>query len=302
MSQKIEFLKVRDFGELITDTFVFIRQNLKQLLICFFTFCGFFLLAYTLFAALQQIKVATTVNSAFHDPNLYQPTSIFGSDRFAFFGIEYLLSMLMLVLNYVAMHVTMFSYICIYKEKGNVPPTPQEVWGYFKYYFFKILGSSILLGILLIFATALCLIPGIYLWPIFSLIIPIMIFENTSFGYAFNRSFKLIKDNWWTTFGALFVMGIIVYVISLVIVMPAALINMVNLLMHATKGAHLSVITSIVTAVLGGIAHIFYFLPLILVSLCYFSLTEQMDSTGLMGRIDQLGTTGPDNSSPTEEY
>jgi hypothetical protein len=302
MSQKIELQKVRDFGELITDTFVFVRQNLKQLLACFFIFCGFFLLAYTVFAALQQIKVATTVNSAFHDPNLYQPTSIFGSERFAFFGIEYALSMVMLMLGYVAMHVTIYSYMCIYREKGNETPTTEEVWGYFKYFFFKVLGSGILLTVLISFASLLCLVPGIYLWPIFGLVIPIMVFENTSFGYAFNRSFRLIKNNWWTTFGALFVMGLIVYVISFVIVMPAAAVNMVNLFLHAAKGTHLSIVTSILTAILGGIAHIFYILPMVLVSLCYFSLTEQMDSTGLMGRIDQLGKTGPDNTSHLEEY
>jgi hypothetical protein len=37
----------------------------------------------------------------------------------------------------------------------------------------------------------------VYLSPILALILPIMVMENTSFGYAFNRSFVLIKENWW---------------------------------------------------------------------------------------------------------
>ena len=42
MPSKIELLKVRDFGEIITDSFGFVRQNFKQLVKCFFVFSGFF--------------------------------------------------------------------------------------------------------------------------------------------------------------------------------------------------------------------------------------------------------------------
>ena len=302
MSQKIELLKVRDFGELISDTFLFFRENLKPLLSCFFIFCGFFLLASALFSSLQQIKIADLATSSLNDQNLFQPKSLFGSDKFAAFGIEYLLSMIMIVLNYVAMHVVIYSYICLYREKGNIPPTTEEIWGYFKYFFLKILGSGILLVLLLIVATLLCFFPGVYLYPILALVFPIMIFENTTFGYAFNRSFRLIKNNWWTTFGAIFVMGLIVSFASAIIVLPTSLLNAGNLFLHIGKGTHFSVIISVITAVLTSLCHVFYILPLILMSLCYFSLTEQLDSTGLMGRIEQLGNTGPDSNTPTEEY
>ena len=43
MIQKVEFRKVRDFGEVISDTFLFMKQNFKPLFKAFFYLCGFFL-------------------------------------------------------------------------------------------------------------------------------------------------------------------------------------------------------------------------------------------------------------------
>ena len=45
-------------------------------------------------------------------------------------------------------------------------------------------------------------------------------------------------------------------------------------------------------------------LPTITVAICYFSLTEQKDNTGLLDRINNLGNTNPDTLDPLspEEY
>ena len=54
----IELSKTRDFGEAISDSFLFVRQNLKLLLSAFFIFCGFFLLAGTVIGIMQQMKAS----------------------------------------------------------------------------------------------------------------------------------------------------------------------------------------------------------------------------------------------------
>jgi hypothetical protein len=299
MTQKLELQKIRDFGELITDTFIFIRQNFVPLLKCFFIFCGFFLLAGAIFSAIQQGKLADQLNgfAVFRTDNRIRQTGPFGM-----LGVEYFLSLLFVLLSYIAMHVTVYSYICLYKVKGNVPPTPEEVWGYFKYFFFKILGSGILLSLLLLVGFILCIIPGIYLYPIMALIFPIMIFENSSLGYAFNRSFRLIKDNWWLTFGTLFVVGIIVYFAAAAIVMPLTLLNYSSFFFHSKGGLHVSPAISMLTAILQHVSQVFYIIPMVTLSLCYFSLTENLDGTGLMERMGQLGSNRPDNNSPAEDY
>ncbi|HEY2581860.1 MAG TPA: hypothetical protein VGI43_08640 [Mucilaginibacter sp.] len=301
MSTRIELLKSRDFGEIITDTFVFARQNLKPLITCFFIFCGFFTLASIFASAVQQSKMVNEVNNTFDSANLKNP--LFPrTDPFSFFGIEYLVSILFLFLNYIAISVTVLSFMCLYREKGNNAPTLTEVWGYIKYFFLKILGSSVLLFLLLTIATALCIVPGIYLYPIFGLIFPIMIFENTSFGYAFNKSFKLIKDNWWLTFGCIVVMGIIVYFALMIVVLPSTILNMSNLFLHPGKGMHLSTTLTMITTVLQHLCQVLYILPLITISLCYFNLSEVREGTGLMGRISQIGNVKPEDNFPAEEY
>jgi hypothetical protein len=302
MTKKIELSKIRDFGEIITDSFIFARQNLKPLLSAFFVFCGFFLVAGAITASLQQIKVAHTVNSVFDSANA--PSSFRSStyNPFSFLGIEYLLSILFIWLNYVSMTVVVFSFIALYKEKGNVAPTLSEVWGYFKYFFFRIFGSSILLAILMGIAFALCIIPGIYLFPIMGLVYPIMVFENSSLGYGFNKSFRLIKDKWWLTAGSLFVMFLILYIATVIIVLPTTIINLSSMFLHPGKGMHLSAVLTIITTLLQHLCEVFVILPLITISLCYFNLNEVREGTGLMERISKLGNTKPDDNLAGEEY
>lgn len=299
MPPKIELQKIRDFGEIISDTLLFARQNFKPLITSFFIFCGFFIAGGAIFSILQQIKTVNAINTGFSGrSNLFGPTN-----PFSFLGIEYVLSILFFVMGYVAMQVTIYSFICLYKEKGNIPPTPAEVWGYFKYYYVRIFLSGIVIALLLMVASVLCLIPGIYLYPIMALVFPIMIFENTSFGYAFNRSFRLIKENWWLTFGAIVVMIIIVYFVSMIVILPASIFNAVSMFSHfGREGVKMSATAAIITALLGALCQVFYILHSITVSLCYFNLTERVDNTGLIARIGQLGDKHTETDLPGEQY
>lgn len=299
MEPKFELLKPRDFGELVNDTFVFARQNLKPLLKVFFTFCGVFLVASLVIGILQQVQFANTFNSINTIDNqnagfatTVGPTVVFG-----------VLAAIISVAFYVMMIVSILSYIALYREKDGVTPSTNEVWGYIKYYFFRTLGGGIVLGILLVLGCVLCVIPGIYLYPIFSLVIPLMIFENTSFGYAFNQSFRLIKDYWWRTFGALFIVSLIVAIISAVIVLPGSLAAGLGVFIHRSNNQHISSTLLIVTTVAEQLFSVLSILNVIVIALAYFSLTEIKEGTGLMGRMENFGNNdvGAD-IAPPEEY
>jgi hypothetical protein len=300
MSTKIELSKTRDFGEIISDSFLFIRENFMPLLKCFLIFCGFFLLASLVLTCLQQAKLIGLMNNT--DPNSYSSNGDPFQRLSKFFGVQYFITIIFHLLSITAITVTILSYMAVYKVKGNLTPTTEEVWGYVKYHFFKTFGSIFLVAVMLIIGTVCCIIPGIYLYPILSLIFPVMVIENTGFGYAIGQSFRLIKQNWWATFGALFVTGLIVYVLTMVIVLPVSVANMGSLFLHRGKGVHLSPTLSIVSAILSTVCHVFYILPLVTLTLCYFSLTEIKDATGLMSRINQLGNNEANTDLPSEEY
>jgi len=294
----IELAKPRDFGEIINDTFTFTRQNFKPLLKYFFIFCGIFMLATAATSVLNQINMVRSVNN--FNPNSFDADRRFGP--LALFTPTYFLNLLFLLLEYIAISVTVLCYITLYKQKQNNIPTSEEMWGYFKFYFLKILGSSILITLVVVVGFFLCIVPGIYLYPIMSLVIVIMVIENTSFGYAFNQSFRLIKDNWWVTFGVFVVMGIIIGVAGMIVTIPAALINVFNLVLHIKNGTTISVGAAIATTVLTEIGHIFHILTIVSSALIYFNLTESKEGTNLLERMNQFGTNAPDGNITPEEY
>jgi hypothetical protein len=297
MEPQIELSKTRDFGEIIADSFLFIRQNLKPFLSSFFVFCGFFLLVGCVTGIMQQIRMS----------NIYAGTYVGDAGKpfnnlASAFTISTILAVFFSLLTYIAMPVTVISFMALYKQKGNIAPTNEEVWGYFKYYFLKVLGGSIVNAIVFIVGFVMCIIPGIYFYPILGLIFPIMIVENTSYGYAFNQSFRLIKENWWTTFGALFITYLIAAICMGMVTVPFQVANFWEILLRRGTHQHLSMVSIVLGTILQQLSHVLYTLPLVAIVICYFSLTEAKDATGLMGRINQLGTNAADADAPAEEY
>ena len=297
MTPNIELAKTRDFGEIISDSFLFIRENFKQLLSCFFIFCGIFLLAGLVSSIMLQLKL-TEVLTNFTQNNFDGTTSVW-TGAYIF---DTIFSAIIAVAGYITLSITIISFMALYKQKGNIAPTNEELWGYIKYYFLKILGVSILNYVLLIIAFILCVLPGIYLTPILGLMFPIIIVENAGFGYAWDQSFRLIKENWWKVFGALFITQLILGICSGIVNLPFQLTSVWSVFLHKIPNLHLSIFSVIMGAILKELSMVLYILPLVTLGICYFSLTEAKDATGLMGRIDQLGMTDADANKPAEEY
>jgi hypothetical protein len=297
MNSNIELAKSRDFGEIINDTFAFVRQNFKPLLKYFFIFCGFFVLATAAITVLLQVKAISFVTNI--NANSFDETN--ASKVFSLMG-AYLLLFFFILLEFVAINVTVLCFMVLYKQNQNTIPTTEQMWGYFKFYYLKVFGTTVLLYILMIVGMFFCLIPGIYLSPIFALVPPIIIIENTSFGYAFSQSFKLIKGNWWVTFGVIIVVYIVIYVANLTLAIPAIILGAGNLFLHLRDGKAISLPVAIITTLLQSIQYVFYMLMVVAVSLCYFNLTESKEGTGLLERIDKFGAAGADSSTKPEEY
>ncbi|MFI5159125.1 MAG: hypothetical protein ACHQF4_09685 [Sphingobacteriales bacterium] len=292
MKQPIELRKFRDFGQIINDSFTFLKENIKGLLVAILVICGFFMVLGTI------SSVFTIMNKSY--------AGDFSSDDYQLHSraVTYLVSLMIylfvLMLSHLCIFLVTYCYISVYIQKNNTPPVLAEVWGYFRYYFWRVLGGGILIFILSCIGYLLCFIPGIYLMPIFSLIIPIIVIENASVRYSFNKSFRIIKNNWWTVFGVLFIMWIVVVVASLFVNIAIRFIETGSRI-FTLKSFTLPVI--IIFSALKHLLMVIYVLPAIAVSLCYFSLSEEKDGTGLLERIQKLGTTPNDDLIlPTEEY
>ncbi|AZI24577.1 hypothetical protein EA772_04160 [Pedobacter sp. G11] len=294
MIGKIEFKRRRDFGQVINDTFTFMRQNFKALIKTYFTFCGLFVLASMSSMLVYQYKMVNIINT------IGNGRTARGFGFGSIYGLEYFLSLLFSLATYASMTVAILSFISLYVQKGNQAPTTEEVWGYFKYYFFRVFGSAIVLILMLIVAFIFCLVPGFYLFPFVAMMFPIMVIENGTFGYSFSRSFKMIQENFWVTFGTLIVVWIIVYACMSMVVLPTTLFSMIG--MFTSKTPHMSLPLSMATTVLQSLCQVFTIIPIITISLSYFNLLEQKENTGLMERITNFGSTEKPIDTRPEEY
>lgn len=291
MTENIEFKKRRDFGQVINDTFTFMRQNFKPLIKTYFIFCGLFVLASMSTMLMQQYKTVNVINTMGTGAS---------SPGLGLYGIEYFLSIIFSLASYASMTVAILSYLAIYVQKGNQTPTMEEVWGFFKYYFWRVFGSSILLLLMVLVGFIFCLVPGFYLFPFVALMFPIMVIENASLSYAFGRSFKLIKDHFWITFGTLIVVWIIIYACMSMIVLPTTLFGMIG--MFSSKGVHMSLTLTLISTVLQSLCQVFTIVPVITITLMYFNLIEEKENVGLMERISNFGTSEKPIDTRPEEY
>jgi len=283
MNEKIELRKVRTFGEIIEDSIQFFKQNGKPLLRAYLFICGFFWVTSSVVSVFNQVQV-------FEHQAKGEPV----------FSLTYFLSSLYEVVNFLVVTLTILSFIALYKEKDNEPPTVEEVWSYVKYFFFRVFGSYLALGALIIAGILFCILPGIYFSVVFSLTLPVMIMENSTLGYAFSRSFQLIKGRWWQTLGIIIVSEIIIAAAMLSVSIPTMLVVLGTSFLTNTKDANVYMYAFLI---ISHLLQFVYILPLIAVSLGYFSYTEQDDQGTLYQRIMNIGKHDADaDQQITEEY
>ncbi|MFD0794555.1 hypothetical protein ACFQZX_13090 [Mucilaginibacter litoreus] len=300
MQPKVELAKSRDFGEIINDTFNFIKQNMKQLVKNQFIFCGLFFLAGSLLFVLQQYRAKNLITSMGEmGPQTYESIN-----TFRLLGVSYFIGIALVFIGGCISVITVLSYMAIYKQKGNIVPETSEVWGYIKYYFLRSLLVVFVVAILFGLGLVLCLIPGIYLFPIMGLICPVMIFENGSFEYSFSRAFQLIKDNWWVTAATVLVSWIIYYFMAMIVTIPISIVGIGSSLLSPVKSFTVMPLwASVVSVFIQQITMLFSIIPVITIALCYFNLSESKEGTSLLDRINKLGNNNtPQTDLPTEEY
>jgi len=294
MKAKLEFKKIREFGDLIGDTFLFLRQNFKPLMASFFALTGIFIVGGIIsgmIAQLQLVGIAQSAGVVYDDSPKNMIYNV---------GFTYFLSVIFVLLSYTSMYVSILSYIALYIEKGNVAPTVSEVWAYFKYYFFRMMGSGILIMIFFVLCFMLCVIPGIYVYPAITLFAPIMILENGSFSHSFDRSFKLLKNEWWITAATMLVINLIFYAFSTLVQLPAIIIMMVSAFTHGERT--ITNYYAVISSISQHISYIFMIIPIICSALIYFNLVERKENLGLFQRMDELGQHTQADQSIQEEY
>ena len=132
----------------------------------------------------------------------------------------------------------------------------------------------------------------------------IVIKEDKPAIEAIQKSFFLVKDNWWQTFGILIVFGVIGFIISWIVqsimgIFATEVITPQDLLggnFNMTIGTIvIYIITNIITSTLTGM------FSTTAVFAQYGSLVEEKEGVHLKQNIDKFGTT-PDNEKEEEDF
>ena len=297
MKEKFELRKARDFGQVFNDTFTFFKANLKPLLRALFVICGVFLLIGAISSSATYLNMSSVLSFSPGESSLY------GGRYTSSYFVSMFTMIFILMITQVLIHLVTLCYIAVYHENKGRQASVTEAWIFLKYYFWRVLGASILLGILTVIGFFCCIIPGVYFAVVFSLVPSIIVMENASFSDAFSKSFRLIRGKWWFVFGVLFVISFIVGIANSI---PSAALGMVPVFGRFFTNHMIIAPVIIFSSILRHLLMLSYCLTGIAVTLCYFSLSEQKDGAGLMARIEEFGKAEPEDEvtghEPTEEY
>ena len=291
MKPPIILLQQRDFGQKINATFDFVVQNFKPLAISLLYIAGplslvggFFMGSYQSGILEMQKSVLESGSSSFD--GIYQMV-----------GTVFLLSFFLILANIIS-SLVIGAYFLEY-EAGNRNITPEIVWNRLKGYIGKALIFNFVMGIAVVAGIVFFLLPGIYLGVTLSLMTMILMRENLDLGDTFRRCFYLIKDKWWSTFGLLFVMGIVSSIIGYAFQIPTLILTVMSSLQVKLANTEvLMTISGVIGTVGGGLVRS---LVLIAIVFQYYNLVERREGSGILDAIDNIGKTDTPRTDLREE-
>lgn len=205
MQEGIEFRKPRDFSAVVSDSFVFLKQEFASILQIF----AIYVLPFVLLYAGAQIWYQSNILAKMQidDPE-------FMIDHLGQFYLSLFVLILLGVLVQGMFLGTFYTFVKAYIERGKANFTVQEISQDFFSNSLRALGGSLIVTVMVIFGMIFCIIPGIYLANILSPLVFILVFEGGSFSAAYRRSVKLVNRRWWNTFAVNLVgMGFVLAVI-----------------------------------------------------------------------------------------
>ena len=274
--------KVRDFGLLFSDTFLFIKYNFKSLLKgMLYYVVPFGLLHGVVLGLLQYETLLPLAKGSALSANYSSSTVIYSTLASYFF----------MLISYTVAIAFVTQYIKLYRDKGANNFEVNEVGKAMLNNIPKILGAIILSVIIVILGFILLIIPGIYIGVCISLVIPIIIFEDETVGNAISACFSLIKNNWWNTFAFLFVMGLISSALNFVFQLPTTIYQLMTTI-FMTSGDPMTPSKSllILFSIIQGVGYtLIQILPLTAISMQYFNLIEKRQSPALLKDLETVG-------------
>ena len=307
--------KSRDFSDVINATFAFISQEFKIYGKVILYYAGIPILLTGIEGAFFSGTEKTRIFSAMAGD--INSMDVLGASYFVKMALVYLLS----IVVYVFISGLSAAYLHLYTEKGRNGFEINEVWQYFTTYVWRLVGfylffffgvmilgggiGAILVSFSLVGAGGVGAAVAIFLSMLIFFVLLIYVSvplsmaymiiytEDRSFGALFKRVFELVKDNWWQSFGVMFVLFLIYSIISSLFSIPVFISSIVQGFISASGGDTIGsdnlTFTMIVVSLIGTLGQ-FLMYPIILVGIGvqYYNLREQKDNEGLLDKVAEM--------------
>ena len=322
----IEFQQERDFSKKMNATFEFIRQNFKSLSKSLLFIAGPTILLGSFFISSFYGKVFNVSQMA-GDPagaeNMLENFQTVG------FWLEIAGIAVFTFLAGVFTISVVNNYMLAYEEKKTNHIEVSEIWDRVRQTLPLYMVTMILYVLALLVTYVVALVPMflfisispvlaffgvlivigviVYIWINLALLFFIRAYEKKGFFEAIARSFYLIRDKWWSTFGLVFITSLIAGTIASLFFIPWY-INMIVTMLHSVQNNTFEE-PSTLTEIFNNVFLLLYFLasfllqalPLIALAFQYFNLVERKEAKGLMSRIHTVGQA-PTPSNTDEQF
>ena len=270
----------RDFGDVISATFSYIRIHFKTLAkgLILFSLPLIILSGILVGKGFGQIFAMSEISPE-AEPDLAALTA---------FGFSFFLGLFLLIITFTLIISIVFQHMKLVDE-GEENITLNMLIEDFLRNFLGVIGITIITSFVSIIGAFFFILPGIFLAIKLSLAPAIYVIEEEDFGEALSRSWDVTGDNWWFTFGVSFVISLIMNIITNIVVVPMYLImGLVVFSSGDPSPDSFGNMFSIMYGLMMIFISIFYCIPVISQAFVYFTLNERKSGDSLSERIDAI--------------
>lgn len=291
--ERVELLRKRKFGEVLGDTFAFIRLNLGVLLkvhlllslpVIILT-AGVFVLAFR-----DNFSLLHTLDSGpFVD-------SVAWREDMTTWGIGRLFAMLALI----PVSTNTFIVVDRYQRSATGKVTFEEVWAVGRKKYLPVFAAKLVMAPIIFFSGLILVLPGIAFYTLF-LCVELLIIQH-SFGVfrAIGRSSQIMSKFFWAAFGANILFLLVYLLFTSLMHLPVSI---------AEEAANLSTDTidfenpwalaalsfRVFNTIIG---YVIYTIPTVAMALMYYSVREESSQASIMERIRAIGTDKKKKQQP----
>lgn len=267
-SKEILFSKKRGIGEVISDSFLFLKQEFRPLSKIILIYVAPFLLLYSVGQIFIQQKLIETIIPKDPEEMIQGLLPLYKN---LFFMLLFNVFVQSLYIGAV------YSYIEVYLAKGRGNFNRHDVAPLLFQNSLLALGANFILTIVIVFGIAMCILPGIFFANTLSLTIISLLIYKKGVGNSLMRSWNLVMANWWTTLLINIIALLMLWFVGLIFSIPSMIagfsVSLINF--GDAEPVQLPSWYWVLNGVSVFITSVLYIIPFTFWAFHYFSLEEQ---------------------------